>query len=253
MRLGFDGKWLWAAAFVGLSALDYCLTRLLIEQTEGLVYESNPLAAWMLEGYGWAGLAVYKMTCSAVVLMLAAIVSRFRPRAGRRLLAGSVAMLVLVTGYSLSLWAAPAWASDDLRSLYVLQAQTRALEKERREVRLYADMALGLSRELETGRMSLAEATARLERELTQLSEYDPLRYMRSRYQGLSDQACLSATLIRGVSASLHEDPAQCRPCLDRLQQEFEGRYGAPLPAFARFEDARETPRFCGFLSAGEE
>ena len=83
-----------------LSLLDLFLTWRLLEHHEGLVYESNVVARWFLEGYGWLGLAALKVASVLVVVGLAAWVSRWRPRTGRWVLTFACSAVALVVVYS---------------------------------------------------------------------------------------------------------------------------------------------------------
>ena len=68
----------------------------------GSVYESNPVAAWCLQGYGWAGMAVFKALMVLASGGLSEVISRYRPRTGGRVLGlGCIitASVVLYSGY----------------------------------------------------------------------------------------------------------------------------------------------------------
>src|SRR4051794_32152626 len=73
-------------AFVALSLADLLLTLRLIDETGGLVLESNPLAAWWLIHYGWAGMAGFKAALVLLITGLAGCVAWRRPRTGELLL-----------------------------------------------------------------------------------------------------------------------------------------------------------------------
>ena len=99
MRLEHTGKQL---SFVLLSLADLTMTWALIRDGLGSVYESNPVAAWCLHGYGWAGIAVFKALMVLVSGGLSEVISRYRPRTGGRVLAlGCIltASVVLYSGY----------------------------------------------------------------------------------------------------------------------------------------------------------
>ena len=99
MRLAHTKKQL---SFVLLSLADLTLTWALIRDTSGLVYESNPVAAWCLHGHGWAGLAVFKSLMVLASGGLSEIISRYRPRTGGRVLVlGCIitGAVVLYSGY----------------------------------------------------------------------------------------------------------------------------------------------------------
>src|SRR3989442_1605336 len=93
----------WMIAFGVVSLLDLGLTWLLVAGVAG-AYEANPLAADILERFGWGGLALFKLTCVGVTLTA---VYAVRTRASsRRLLqvaclaSGAVVIYSLGVGYS---------------------------------------------------------------------------------------------------------------------------------------------------------
>lgn len=86
-----------------LSIADLGLTYALIQQGNGEVYESNPIAEAWLNSYGWTGLALFKLAIILIVAAVAAIVSRSRPRTGGHILTFACLAVALVVGYSLHL------------------------------------------------------------------------------------------------------------------------------------------------------
>jgi hypothetical protein len=86
-----------------LSVADWSLTWALIHNSNGEVYESNPVAAWFLEWYGWAGLALFKAACTTTFAGAVGLLVRFQPRTGARVVTLAVLTLVLVNAYSLGL------------------------------------------------------------------------------------------------------------------------------------------------------
>jgi hypothetical protein len=96
-RTGHPGK---LALFVLLSVADLALTWWLISGTGGEVYESNPVADFLLRAYGWLGLGVFKFAVVMLVSTLVLVISRSRPRAGGRILLFACSMLACVVLYS---------------------------------------------------------------------------------------------------------------------------------------------------------
>jgi hypothetical protein len=88
-----------------LSVADWSLTWALIHGSNGEVYESNPVAAWFLQWYGWTGLALFKAACTATFAVAVGLLVRYRPRTGARVVTLAVLTLVLVNAYSLGLLA----------------------------------------------------------------------------------------------------------------------------------------------------
>ena len=48
--------------------------------------EGNPVARWILQSFGTAGMAIFKLAVTAVVCVIAEVVGRQRPIVGRNLL-----------------------------------------------------------------------------------------------------------------------------------------------------------------------
>ena len=89
--------------FAGLSLADLFLTWVLISQSNGEVYEGNPVAGAVLAKFHWAGLAAFKFMTFAVVVCLTAIIARQRPLVSVRVLTFACSTLGGVTIYSCSL------------------------------------------------------------------------------------------------------------------------------------------------------
>jgi hypothetical protein len=90
------------ACFVVLSAVDLLLTWVLLQNTGGMVYESNPIANALLSRYGWAGMIMFKLTDVLLVAWIVTLLSIFQPRAARRVLSiacGIVGMVALYSSY----------------------------------------------------------------------------------------------------------------------------------------------------------
>jgi hypothetical protein len=70
--------------FLGLA--DLFLTWLLIQQGDGRMIESNPVAAWWLQKHGWAGMAFFKLGSVLAIGGLLGVIGLYRPRTSERLL-----------------------------------------------------------------------------------------------------------------------------------------------------------------------
>jgi len=91
------------AVFALLSVADFLLTWLLARVSEDCLMEANPLAAWVLEHYGWLGLGLYKAFLVGLVLTLCLVIARRRPGTGRLVCAVGCNSLAVVVCYSLAL------------------------------------------------------------------------------------------------------------------------------------------------------
>jgi hypothetical protein len=127
MRLEHTGKQL---LFVFLSLADLTMTWALIGDGLGSVYESNPVAAWCLQGYGWAGMAVFKAGMVLASGGLSEVISRYRPRTGGRVLVLGCIITASVVLYSCYLYlTVPASESSD--AMPIAQEQIEKVHRER--------------------------------------------------------------------------------------------------------------------------
>lgn len=93
-----------ALLFITLSVGDLLMTyTLLWRHLE--IYESNPIAGWVLDRWDVVGLTVFKFGLVAFIIVISETVERLRPRLGRLiLLFGIVGTLyAIVEGYRLLL------------------------------------------------------------------------------------------------------------------------------------------------------
>jgi hypothetical protein len=112
--------------FTVLSGADLFLTWRLLSQRGSPVYESNPLAAWFLDQFGWTGLTVFKAAAVMTVLTATAVLCRRSPRAGVRVLTFGCTVLSGVVVYSFMLaGAARAWDDSPQAAEVIGAARTR--------------------------------------------------------------------------------------------------------------------------------
>jgi hypothetical protein len=74
------------SVFVVLSLADLFLTWKLIHLSDGLVFESNPVAGWWLDTWGWGGMTAFKLGMILVVGALAGGLAYLRPRTSELIL-----------------------------------------------------------------------------------------------------------------------------------------------------------------------
>jgi hypothetical protein len=86
--------------YATLSFIDLYLTYTLVQNSGGLVYESNPIANAWLARYGWAGLAVFKLAAMLLVACLAVYISFYRPQTADRILRFACCAVAFVVVYS---------------------------------------------------------------------------------------------------------------------------------------------------------
>lgn len=86
------------AIFVLFNLLDIAMTFLLLQT--GAFYESNPIANYVMNGWGFIGMVVFKLTMVAFVMMLANIIATKSTRSAKFLLWVGTAIVMGVVFYS---------------------------------------------------------------------------------------------------------------------------------------------------------
>jgi len=94
--------------FVLASALDVAMTFLVLHHsnngmTRAPIVESNPLAQWFIDHWGFRGMAGYKLIMTLIVVVIAEIVGRQKPLVARMLLWGGTIVVGSVVIHSLRL------------------------------------------------------------------------------------------------------------------------------------------------------
>src|SRR5262249_22700769 len=119
--------------------------------------EANPVARWWLDSFGWAGLAGFKAAAVALVLGLALLIARSRPRAAGMVLGVGCVITAGVVLYSASLLRT-ACCPDTQSVESAVEAMNRETQQDHQaRMRFYAEM-LEKNRELSAGRLSLVDA-----------------------------------------------------------------------------------------------
>ncbi|MFO0803986.1 MAG: DUF5658 family protein [Gemmataceae bacterium] len=118
-------------AYVALSVADFALTYALLQLSDGIAYESNPIAAACLDRHGWGGLAAFKAALVLVFVGTVGYVATRKKRVAALLAVYGCAMLASVVLYSQQLVGevrheiasrGPAWGpppADPLREPYL--------------------------------------------------------------------------------------------------------------------------------------
>jgi hypothetical protein len=225
--------------FALLSLADLTLTWWLLGHSGGAVYEANPVARWWLTHCGWAGFVCFKVAVVLLVLALAVLIARSRPRAAGRLLGLGCLSLSLVVLYSASLCRAAARTPEE-RAAEVTQETEKALAAANRETlqeihKLQARSALRarLCADLLAGRCSLREGVARVVA-LEQAPTTTWQKGLAARFPDLAPEARVAVWLIEKALDTQENAPEQARHSALRLAQEFQHTYGQPLPAASR-------------------
>src|SRR2546423_13917045 len=150
-----------AILYVLLSCLDLFLTWLLVDGVGG-TYESNPLAASILARSGWAGLAVFKAGCVAIVLVTGMCLWQRRPRAARFVLGLGCATALAVVGYSLWLTDLGAEAAAWGQQLEQARGRLRQYSEQHHAQHAYHERVEQLAKDIAGDRRTLEQAVADL-------------------------------------------------------------------------------------------
>jgi hypothetical protein len=219
--------------FALLSLADLALTWWLLSGSNGRVYEANPMARWLLEQHGWAGLATFKAGIVLLVLALCAVVARSRPRAAGRALTLGCAALALVVLYSVGLCrttlplAQAGVEPEELQQMAEINRQARAEHQEREAFQAFMEE---LGRDVLAGRYTLREGVDRLAAS-KRGQDSSWLHSLIVAHHGRPRQECLAAVLMAHTvrDARRHGHEAAWRITL-RLEREFQRSYGSPPP-----------------------
>jgi hypothetical protein len=153
-----------SALFITLGLADLAMTCYLLRTSAGQVYESNPVAHWWLDRWGWAGLAGFKLIMVSFVLVSTWALARYRPRAAANVLAfacGVTALVLAYSGYLLASGRAHG-GTGRFRDEVALRAESRVLEAKIRQLQEYENCISRLAEQVRAGHVSLDEAVTRL-------------------------------------------------------------------------------------------
>ncbi len=211
------------------SFLDLLLTWQLLRDHDGWVYESNLVARWLLDSYGWPALAALKAGSVLVVLGLVAAVSRRRPAAGRWVLTFACSATALVVLYSAVLAGFLESRSAEGLALRVARDEGRRLERQIGSALTYNDLRSAVAEALIAQRCTFSEAISQLLRSDKSRTP-NRLAILRTLYPGYSDEECLAANLLEVVLYSLAKNPAHGARLAHSLDVEFQAYYGKSAP-----------------------
>jgi hypothetical protein len=208
-----------------LNLADLFLTLQLLHQSQGEVYESNPLANWWFTRHGWMGLVLFKFVVVLLTTGLLALLACYRPRVGSRVLLLACGLLACVVLYSSSLLCSlnlesDAWPGQVLQDA---RATRQRLEQRLHDLREYAVLREQLSQELLAGGCTLKEAAARLALAPRGQDSFW-LQLLHAEYPGRSDQQCRAADLLTYTWSNL-TDKAEREQLLRRLGKDCSLRF----------------------------
>ncbi len=70
------------------------------------IVESNPIAAWVIDRWGYQGMFVFKGIMSVFVVLIASVIHIYRPIVARLLLWGGTLVIALVVAHTVRLMVA---------------------------------------------------------------------------------------------------------------------------------------------------
>jgi hypothetical protein len=231
--------------FAGLSLLDLILTWKLVQSSEGQVYESNPVANWWLGRYGWPGLAAFKLAAVLLVVLLAAVVTRYRPRTGNRVLTfacSSVAVVVLYSSFLVGFLKIQPEAAQSPR-LHMAKKESQRLDSQLYQTRTFRAMRDRLGSDLIARRCTFPEAVAQLVQAEKGQNTTTWLATLRKHYPGYSVEECLAANLLTMCLVSLAHDPLLAEQVEQRLRADFQACFGRQVPAPSANPSPRSQPK----------
>jgi len=214
------------ALFVLLNLADLLMTWYLIERSKGIVYESNPLAAWWLQTGGWLGLAAFKAGVVLLAGSLILIVSLQRPHLGHGALGLSCAVVAGVVFYS-------GWLAGVSRSheeqLQEMVTQKDLLQEEGERLLAFRNTLIRLTDDLIAGRSTLKKAVQHLEQSTDAQLPLSLQGTWRSK-SAQSQEEWLARILMNRVCDSSGSDAQKAREALGRLKAEYHEQFGQPFP-----------------------
>ncbi len=102
--------------FIAVSAMDALLTWLLLTRHSGQIVESNPLALFCLEQWGFPGMILFKILLVSIVVLNYTVIVRHRERLARGVMNFGVVVVNAVVLYSLFLLVSH---DDSLRAVQI--------------------------------------------------------------------------------------------------------------------------------------
>jgi hypothetical protein len=220
--------------FALLSVADLTLTAWLLGHSDGVVYEANPIARWWLSEHGWLGLIGFKAAAVLLVVALAGLIARSRPRVAGRLLTLGCAALALVVLYSTALCRTACRSPEERLAEEQRQVEGALIEMNRdtrwelSKLEAFGSLRRRLCAEVLAGRCTLRQAVA----EVTAFGHRENERLLKGlscRFLDLPPEERIAAWFI-SIDAFEQQHAPQAAPRLASLAQEFRRTYGRALP-----------------------
>jgi hypothetical protein len=210
--------------FTALSLADLSLTAFLLQGGGVHTYESNPIAAWWLARFGWAGLTAFKMAVTLLVASLVLVVSRCRPRTGGSVLVFACTAVLAVVLYSACLVSYVAAEVEGVR------AEVAELDREFQDMEQHDAVILNrisakerVAEEVAAGQLTLIQAADRFRQLDQQFPAFDP-KIVRFSDQADTDKERYCRLVIHYVRGTLTDQEDADFALLYRLEAELQDR-----------------------------
>jgi hypothetical protein len=206
-------------AFMLLSAVDFALTKWLVQDSGHEAYESNPVAQWWLTQFGWHGLAGYKISNVLIVIGMSRIVSAKRPQLSRQILGFACAATGVVVVYSATIGLnATAPDEETAEEMRCRQEENRQAQQKTQASQMYIEFVDQVRGDLHAGRSTLSEAVDQL---MSAEKNHDPTqqRVLIIVYRGQTVAECLAIQLMNSFRRwNAGADPKR----IEELECEYE-------------------------------
>jgi hypothetical protein len=145
--------------FVVASLADLALTTWLLNVHADSVVESNPVANWWLDNYGFAGMAFFKAFTVVVVGLACHVLARSRPRLSKGVLSFACLTVLAVVGYSVYLLNG---VRHEANELDMIAEKSNELDIRLEESREYNNLVVNLLRKLKDNQITLKQVVHQL-------------------------------------------------------------------------------------------
>jgi hypothetical protein len=160
MKLAGRGSLILICSLLLLQGCDFLLTWRLLSGACPDIYEANPLAAALLDRFGWASLAWLKTGTSCLVVGAVLLVARRRPVLAGRLMGGMCVVMAGVVGYSSWLLLRP--ADPLVQDISTMNQEKVVLDSQLLGVGRFARKRKLICSDVLTGRIALAAGMKKL-------------------------------------------------------------------------------------------
>ena len=209
--------------FALLNLFDLASTWLLVGCWE-IAYEANPIGGLVLRHFGWIGLCVFKITCTALPILLAWLIFLHDPRSARFVIRFGIGLLCGIVIYHCFLMIGNL---DAIERVAAAQERVRVAEKYARKFRAFTKRADALAKEMYYSDFSLTEAVEQLE--AMGHNADVAIHIFECSFGPIGKKACLAADLIRRTIRRVDRNSIWGKRRLSELTTEFH-RFHHSLP-----------------------